>query len=151
MDMGRSRWIAHVVLTLVLAGAVVTAGCGNRAPATGGGAQGAGGVAQGAGGAVSKTVKKLEIAYFLPPVIPSAKNLQWMAEEITKRSGGAIQATFHGATISTKELEIIDMVKTGTIQVGTTGGAATTVFPELSVFLLPYLFRDYDHAYKVLN
>ncbi|MBX6377845.1 MAG: TRAP transporter substrate-binding protein [Clostridia bacterium] len=51
----------------------------------------------------------------------------------------------------TQELEIVDMVKTGTIQVGTTGGAATTVFPELSVFLLPYLFRDYDHAYKVLN
>jgi tripartite ATP-independent transporter DctP family solute receptor len=74
-----------------------------------------------------------------------------MAEEVTKRSGGAINMVFHGGTLLSKELEIMDAVKSGNVAVGSPAGAACTVFPEMCVFLTPYLVRDYHHAYTMFN
>ena len=51
----------------------------------------------------------------------------------------------------TKELEIINAVKSGNIAMGDPGGAAATVFPEMGVFLVPYLVASYDQAYKMFN
>src|SRR5207249_2758620 len=34
---------------------------------------------------------------------------------------------------------------------GNPGGAACTVFPEMCVFLTPFLVRDYNHAYAMFN
>jgi TRAP-type C4-dicarboxylate transport system substrate-binding protein len=58
---------------------------------------------------------------------------------------------FHGGTLLGKELEIMDAVKSGNIAIGTPVGAACTVFPEMCVFLTPYLVRDYNHAYSMFN
>src|SRR5204863_9547322 len=58
---------------------------------------------------------------------------------------------FHGGTLLTKELEIINAVKSGNIAMGDPGGAAATVFPEMGVFLVPYLIASYDQAYKMFN
>jgi len=74
-----------------------------------------------------------------------------MAEELTKRSGGSLDVVFHGGTLLTKELEIMDAVKSGNVAIGNPGGAACTVFPEMCVFLTPYLVRDYNHAYAMFN
>src|SRR5438128_9987826 len=74
-----------------------------------------------------------------------------MAEEGTKRSNGALMMVFHGGTLLNKELEIMDAVKSGNVAIGSPSGAASTVFPELGVFLVPYLIRDYAHAYKMFN
>ena len=45
----------------------------------------------------------------------------------------------------------MNAVKSGNIQMGNPGGAAATVFPEMGVFLVPYLVQSYDHAYKMFN
>jgi len=45
----------------------------------------------------------------------------------------------------------MDAVKSGNIAIGSPAGAASTVFPELGVFLTPYLVRDYQHAYAMFN
>jgi TRAP-type C4-dicarboxylate transport system substrate-binding protein len=74
-----------------------------------------------------------------------------MAEEVTRRSNGAIAMTYHGGTLLTKELEVMDAVKSGNLAMGTPAGAASSVFPEMGVFLSPYLVRDYDHAYRLFN
>src|SRR5258708_9482282 len=74
-----------------------------------------------------------------------------MAKEITERSKGELQMEFHGGTLLTKELEIINAVKSGNIAMGDPGGAAATVFPEMSVFLVPYLVASYDQAYRMFN
>jgi tripartite ATP-independent transporter DctP family solute receptor len=95
--------------------------------------------------------KKLDFAYILPPTLPSGEAFKWMAEEVTKRSNGSLQMVFHGGTLSTKELEIMDGVKSGNIALGSPSGAASSVFPELGVLLVPYLVRDYEHAYKMFN
>jgi tripartite ATP-independent transporter DctP family solute receptor len=74
-----------------------------------------------------------------------------MAKEVTERSKGELAMEFHGGTLLTKELEIINAVKAGNIAMGDPGGAAATVFPEMGVFLVPYLVASYDQAYKMFN
>ena len=45
----------------------------------------------------------------------------------------------------------MNAVKSGNIAIGDPGGAAATVFPEMGVFLVPYLVSSYDQAYKMFN
>lgn len=97
------------------------------------------------------TPKKLDFAYILPPPESGAVAFKWMADEVTKRSNGALEMVFHGGTLLAKELEIMDAVKAGNVAIGSPSGAASTIFPELGVFLVPYLVRDYNHAYALFN
>ena len=95
--------------------------------------------------------KKLVFAHIVPEPESSAIAFHWMCEEITKRSGGALQAEFHGGTLLSKELEVMNAVKAGNVAMGDPGGAAATVFPEMGVFLVPYLVQSYDQAYAMFN
>jgi TRAP-type C4-dicarboxylate transport system substrate-binding protein len=45
----------------------------------------------------------------------------------------------------------MNAVKAGNIAIGNPGGAAATVFPEMGVFLVPYLVKSYDQAYAMFN
>jgi tripartite ATP-independent transporter DctP family solute receptor len=95
--------------------------------------------------------RKLDFAYILAPPESGAVAFKWMAEEVTRRSNGALNMVFHGGTLLSKELEIMDAVKSGNVAIGSPSGAASTVFPEMGVFLTPYLVRDYVHAYAMFN
>jgi tripartite ATP-independent transporter DctP family solute receptor len=95
--------------------------------------------------------KKLDVAYLLAPPESGAIALKFLADEVTKRSNGSINMIFHGGTLLNKELEIMDAVKSGNVAIGSPLGAASTVFPEMGVFLTPYLVRDYKHAYAMFN
>jgi tripartite ATP-independent transporter DctP family solute receptor len=95
--------------------------------------------------------KKLVYAHIVPAPESAAVWLAWMAEEVTKRSNGALEMQFHGGTLLSKELEIMNAVKSGNIAMGGPAGAAATVFPEMAVFLVPYLVKSYDQAYRMFN
>ncbi len=121
-------WMAAVVV-----GFVLLAG-GNPAP-----------------GQPKPAAKKLDLAHLTPPPESGAVGYKYFAEEVTRRSNGTLNVVFHGGTLLSKELEIMDAVKSGNIAMGTPAGAACTVFPEMCVFLTPYLVRDYNHAYAMFN
>jgi tripartite ATP-independent transporter DctP family solute receptor len=95
--------------------------------------------------------KKIDFAHITQPPESAATAFKWYAEEVTRRSNGTLAMVYHGGTLLSKELEIMDAVRSGNIAMGTPVGAASTVFPEFGVFLTPYLVRDYDHAYKMFN
>jgi tripartite ATP-independent transporter DctP family solute receptor len=95
--------------------------------------------------------KKLVMAHITPPPESGAVAFSWQAEEVRKRSGGELDMQFFGGTLLTKELEIMNAVKSGNIAMGTPSGAAATVFPEMGVFLVPYLVQSYEQAYKMFN
>jgi tripartite ATP-independent transporter DctP family solute receptor len=97
------------------------------------------------------SAKKLVFAHVVPPPESSAIAFAAMAEAVTRQSNGELELQFHGGTLLTKELEIINAVKSGNIAIGDPGGAAATVFPEMGVFLVPYLIASYDQAYKMFN
>ena len=81
----------------------------------------------------------------------AAVAFDWQAAEVRKRSNGELDMQFFGGTLISKELEIMNAVKSGNIAIGNPGGAAATVFPEMGVFLVPYLVQSYDQAYKMFN
>jgi tripartite ATP-independent transporter DctP family solute receptor len=95
--------------------------------------------------------RKLVYAHIVAAPESGAMALAWMAEEVTKRSKGALDMQFHGGTLLSKELEIMNAVKSGNIDAGGPAGAAATVFPEMGVFLVPYLVKSYDQAYRMFN
>ena len=95
--------------------------------------------------------KKLVMAHIMPPPESGAVGFAWQAEEVRKRSNGELDMQFFGGTLLSKELEIMNAVKSGNIAIGNPAGAAATVFPEMGVFLVPYLVQSYDHAYKMFN
>src|ERR1700719_5412442 len=95
--------------------------------------------------------KKPKFAHVTAEPESSAVAFAAMAKEVTERSNGELVVEFHGGTLLTKELEIINAVKSGNIAMGDPGGAAATVFPEMGVFLVPYLIASYDQAYKMFN
>ncbi len=74
-----------------------------------------------------------------------------MAKAVTEQTHGEIEVDFQGGTLITKELEVMNAVKSGNVAIGDPGGGAATVFPEMGVFLVPYLVSSYDHAYKMFN
>jgi len=95
--------------------------------------------------------KKLVIAHITPPPESGAIALEWLAKTVTERTKGELQVEFHGGTLMTKEIDILNAVKAGNIAIGTPSGAAATIFPEMGVFLVGYLISSYDQAYKILN
>src|SRR5215472_506662 len=95
--------------------------------------------------------KKLVYAHIVPEPESAAVAFAWMAQELGKRSKGALEMEFAGGTLLTKELEIMNAVKAGNVAIGDPAGAAATIFPEMGVFLVPYLVRSYDQAYRLFN
>jgi tripartite ATP-independent transporter DctP family solute receptor len=118
--------------------------------------QGAGGLAGilvlGKAPAVAQTKPtKLVIAHITPVPESGAVALDWFAKAMTERSKGELQVEFHGGTLLTKEIDVMNGVKTGSVAIGTPSGAAATIFPEMGVFLVGYLISSYDQAYRILN
>jgi len=95
--------------------------------------------------------KKLVYAHITPPPESGAIAFEWMSKEVAKRSKGELEMEFHGGTLLTKEMDIMNAVKAGNIAMGDPAGAAATVFPEMGVFLVPYLVQSYDQAYRLFN
>jgi tripartite ATP-independent transporter DctP family solute receptor len=95
--------------------------------------------------------KKMVMAHINPLPESAAAAFDWMAKEVTSHSKGALEMQFFGKTLIPQEMEIMNAVKSGNIQIGSPAGAAATVFPEMGAFLVPYLVKDYKSAYSMLN
>ena len=119
----------------------------------GGAASGLAGIlALGRAPAFSQTApKKLVMAHIVAAPESSAVAFAEMADAVNKQAGSGLDIEFHAGTLLTKELEVINAVKSGNIAIGDPGGAAATVFPEMGVFLVPYLVKTYDQAYRMFN
>jgi len=95
--------------------------------------------------------KKMQIAAVNPVPESGAIALEWLAKTLTERSKGELEVTYHGGTLLTKEIDIVNAVRAGNIAMGNPGGASATMFPEMGVFLVGYLVSSYQQAYTILN
>ncbi len=95
--------------------------------------------------------KKLVFAHINPKPESAAVAFNWFAQEVTKQSKGEMVVEFYGGTLLAKEVEIMNAVKSGNIAIGNPAGAVATIFPEMGVFLVPYLVSSYDQAYRMFN
>lgn len=77
---------------------------------------------------------------------------QMIADEIWRRSDGRIKITLFPAGSLGTQAEAVDQLRVGSLDFLTSGPTILNPFDEkVMVFGVPYLFRDKDHAYRVMD
>ena len=98
---------------------------------------------------VSRTLK---IAHSLPISHPVHKGLEELARSAKERSGGRLLIDIFPNEQLGTETQCLEKVQAGTLDITKTSAAPIGNFvPGFKVFSLPYLFRDGDHYWQVLD
>jgi len=139
------RQVVFIAVGLLIA-AVALAGCGGQGP-TGQGGNAPAGQGQATGSVVIK------YAVVGPDEHPYTIMATKFKELVEAKTNGQVQVTIFPNAQLGSEREMAEGVRMGTIQMTTvtTDGTLPAWVPELQIFSLPYLFRDRDHAYKVMD
>lgn len=77
---------------------------------------------------------------------------QQFADKLSELTGGKVKVAHHHSGALGGEREVAQQIQLGAVDLGPiTTAPLSTLVPELSVFQLPYIFRDYDHVFKTLD
>jgi tripartite ATP-independent transporter DctP family solute receptor len=102
------------------------------------------------GGVKAKVVLKL--AHSLDVTHPVHKAMEYMAEKVKEKSGGQMQIQIFPSEQLGTEKENIESLQLGYLAMTKTSTAVMEGFvPRMKIFGIPYLFRDSEHYWKVLN
>ncbi len=95
---------------------------------------------------------KLRFAHTISPEDAMHLAIVELSKKVAQRTNNAIQIDIYPSGQLGSDPKVLEGIKLGTIDMGMTGNPFFTSFaPELNVFDLPYLFRDFNHAYKVID
>jgi tripartite ATP-independent transporter DctP family solute receptor len=110
-----------------------------------------------AGQTEGATVKPAEVRVFKLaddglPDMPVGVGLRKLAEEVEKRSNGAMKIEIYFNAQLGQEQEVLDNIKFGTIDMmkANCGNMAGHV-PTMNAFTLPFIFTDEAHSWRVFN
>jgi tripartite ATP-independent transporter DctP family solute receptor len=105
---------------------------------------------QAACGAVS--AQEISMGNVNPPKHGTSQASQQFADKLTELTGGKIKIAHHHSGTLGGEREVAQQIQLGAVDFGPiTTAPLSTLIPEMSVFQLPYIFRDYDHVFKALD
>ena len=85
-----------------------------------------------------------------PEFHPRSQSMVYFKQEIEKRTGGRIKIENYFSAVLGTEFEMQDMVATGALQ-GTRGGGFINANKKYYIFMLPFLFEDWDQAMKLIS
>ncbi|MEM0965824.1 MAG: TRAP transporter substrate-binding protein [Verrucomicrobiota bacterium] len=107
----------------------------------------------GPSGSVSGSgVREMKIAHNLPTSHPVHAGIKRFAERLAFYSDGRFRMEVFPNGQLGNETQTLEQMQSGTLDAAKVGGATLGSFvPEAKVFSLPYLFRDSDHYWAVLN
>jgi tripartite ATP-independent transporter DctP family solute receptor len=95
---------------------------------------------------------KLRFAHTISPDDAMHLAVLEFSKKVAQKTNNAIQIEVFPSGQLGNDPKTLEGVKLGTIDIGMTGNPFFTAFaPEMNVFDLPYLFRDFDHVYKVVD
>ena len=87
-----------------------------------------------------------------PPKHGTSLASQQFADKLGELTGGKTKVTHHHSGTMGGEREVAQQIQLGAVDLGPiTTAPLSTLIPEMSVFQLPYIFRDYDHVFKALD
>ncbi len=94
----------------------------------------------------------LKLAHALDQAHPVHAAMELMAKRVAELSNGTVTIQVFPNGQLGSEPETIEQLQRGAVAIVKTSAAAMEGFvPDMAVFGLPYLFRDDDHYWKVLN
>lgn len=104
------------------------------------------------GGGEGRPGQVLKLAHALDQSHPVHVAMELMAKRVGELSGGSLTVQVFPNGQLGSEPETIEQLQRGAVAIVKTSAAAMEGFvPDMAVFGLPYLFRDDDHYWKVLN
>jgi TRAP-type transport system periplasmic protein len=87
-----------------------------------------------------------------PPKHGTALAAQQFVDKVAELTGGKVKIVHHHSGTLGGEREVAQQIQLGTVDFGPiTTAPLSTLVPEMSVFQLPYIFRDYAHVYAALD
>ena len=96
--------------------------------------------------------KTLLFAHSLPVTHPVHKGIMAMQEALNEKSGGKLQIKIFPDGQLGSEREVLELLQIGSIAMTKVSAAAMSSFaPEYRVLGVPYLFRDSEHLFGVLD
>jgi tripartite ATP-independent transporter DctP family solute receptor len=97
-------------------------------------------------------VRRLKVAHSLPVSHPVHAGIQHFAERVALYSNNQIQLDIFPNGQLGSETQTLEQMQSGTLDAAKVGGATLGSFiPVAKIFSLPYLFRDSEHYWAVLN
>ena len=96
--------------------------------------------------------QELSIGNVNPPKHGTSLAAQQFIDKLAELTGGKIKVAHHHSGALGGEREVAQQIQLGAVDFGPiTTAPLSTLIPEMSVFQLPYIFRDYDHVFKALD
>ncbi len=87
-----------------------------------------------------------------PPKHGTSLAAQAFLDKLTELGAGKLKVVHHHSGALGGEREVAQQVQLGSVDfTPITTAPLSTLVPEMSVFQLPYIFRDYDHVFKSLD
>jgi tripartite ATP-independent transporter DctP family solute receptor len=87
-----------------------------------------------------------------PPKHGTTLAAQQFIDKLADLTGGKVKVVHHHSGALGGEREVAQQVQLGTVDLAPiTTAPLSTLVPEMSVFQLPYIFRDYQHVYQALD
>ena len=104
------------------------------------------------GTVVSAQDKDLSMGNVNPPKHGTSQASQQFIDKLAELTKGKIKVAHHHSGSLGGEREVAQQIQLGAVDFGPiTTAPLSTLVPEMSVFQLPYIFRDYDHVFKALD
>jgi TRAP-type transport system periplasmic protein len=96
--------------------------------------------------------KVLNLAFVGRQTAPEGIAMTAFAEEIRAKTGGRVEVRLHPGGALGGDREVLEGLQIGTVDLAVPSTSVIANFvPEVQVFDIPFLFRDFDHAQAVLD
>jgi tripartite ATP-independent transporter DctP family solute receptor len=105
-----------------------------------------------AGGSKVATAVELRFAHFAADGHPGDLAAEMFGKAVEQRTGGKVKVTIYPANELGSPPEQLEQIKVGAIDMGLpTQGALDKYSKRFGVVMLPFVYDDYAHAYRVLD
>ena len=97
-------------------------------------------------------VRVIKLAHVLPTDHPVHKGMVFMAEKVAEKSGGKLLVDIYPGGQLGAERDLIELLEIGSLAMTKVSSAPLEGFvPDMKIFGVPYIFRDDDHRWKVMQ
>ena len=95
---------------------------------------------------------KLKLGHVAPTDEPYHQAAEKFAELVNKNTGGAVQIQIFPNSLLGGQRELLEGLQLGSVDITLTTAAVLSSFlPKTQVIELPFMFRDREHVYKVVD
>lgn len=97
-------------------------------------------------------VTVVKLGHGLDPVHPVHQGMVFMAEKVAEKSGGKMRLDIYPSQQLGTERELLELLQLGSLGMTKVTAAVLESFaPSYKAFSVPYLFKDRDHHFRVLE